>query len=50
MHPVRDHATPYCRLDPDTIIQAIESTGLLCDGRFLTLNSYHFIHYSQTDF
>jgi Ser/Thr protein kinase RdoA (MazF antagonist) len=33
-------ATPYYRLDPETIIRTIESTGLLCDGRFLALNSY----------
>lgn len=32
--------TPYYRLDPDTVIQAIESTGLECDGRLLALNSY----------
>ncbi len=33
-------STPYYKLDPDTVIQAIESTGLLCDGRLLALNSY----------
>jgi Ser/Thr protein kinase RdoA (MazF antagonist) len=32
--------TPYYRLDPDTVIHAIESTGLECDGRLLALNSY----------
>ena len=32
--------TPYDRLDPDTLIRAVESTGLLCDGRLLALNSY----------
>ena len=32
--------TPYYRLDPDTVINAIESVGLLCDGRLLPLNSY----------
>lgn len=32
--------TPYYRLDPDTVLQAVESTGLLCDGRMLALNSY----------
>ncbi|MDT8320876.1 MAG: serine/threonine protein kinase [Xanthomonadales bacterium] len=31
---------PYYRLDPDTILQAVESTGLPCDGRLLALNSY----------
>ena len=32
--------TPYYRLDPDTVIQAVETTGLLSDGRLLALNSY----------
>jgi Ser/Thr protein kinase RdoA (MazF antagonist) len=32
--------TPYYRLDPDTVIAAIESVGLICDGRQLALNSY----------
>src|SRR5210317_474873 len=32
--------TPYYRLDPDTVLQAIDSTGLLTDGRLLALNSY----------
>ena len=32
--------TPYYRLDPDTVLQAVESTGLLTDGRLLPLNSY----------
>jgi len=32
--------TPYYRLDPDTVLQAIESVGLLTDGRLLALNSY----------
>lgn len=35
-----DDNTPYYRLDPDTVIQAIESVGLECDGRLLALNSY----------
>lgn len=35
-----DNATPYYRLDPDTVIRAIESADLLCDGRLLALNSY----------
>ncbi len=34
------NATPYYQLGPDTIIQAIESKGLLCDGHLLALNSY----------
>ncbi|MBE9548591.1 MAG: serine/threonine protein kinase [Proteobacteria bacterium] len=32
--------TPYYRLDPDTILHAVESLGLFCDGRQLALNSY----------
>ncbi len=40
MQSASDNATPYYRLDPETIIRTIESTGLLCDGRFLALNSY----------
>jgi len=32
--------TPYDRLDPDTVIHAVESTGLVSDGRMLALNSY----------
>jgi Ser/Thr protein kinase RdoA (MazF antagonist) len=31
---------PYSRLSPDTILAAIETTGLRCDGRLLALNSY----------
>ena len=30
----------YYRLDPDTVIHAVESLGLLCDGCLLALNSY----------
>ena len=37
--PVSDH-TPYYQLDPDTVLQSIESLGLLPDGRLLPLNSY----------
>jgi Ser/Thr protein kinase RdoA (MazF antagonist) len=40
MNKNNDAATPYYRLDPDTVIQAVESIGLLCDGRQLALNSY----------
>jgi Ser/Thr protein kinase RdoA (MazF antagonist) len=32
--------TPYDQLHPDTVIQAVESLGLVCDGRLLALNSY----------
>ncbi|MGD2128102.1 MAG: serine/threonine protein kinase [Lysobacterales bacterium] len=35
-----DDRTPYYRLDPDTVLQAVESAGLLTDGRLLALNSY----------
>lgn len=31
---------PYQGLDPDTILHAVESTGRLCDGSQLALNSY----------
>ncbi|PIX59552.1 MAG: serine/threonine protein kinase [Lysobacterales bacterium CG_4_10_14_3_um_filter_64_11] len=31
---------PYAGLDPQRVIQAIESLGLHCDGRVLALNSY----------
>lgn len=31
---------PYYQLDPDTVLQAVESAGLVCDGRLLALNSY----------
>ena len=37
--PVND-PTPYYRLGPDAILQAVDSTGLLSDGRLLALNSY----------
>jgi Ser/Thr protein kinase RdoA (MazF antagonist) len=33
-------SAPYYKLDPDTVLQAVESTGLLSDGRLLALNSY----------
>ena len=35
-----DDKTPYYRLNPDTVLQAVESTGRLSDGRQLALNSY----------
>ena len=35
-----ENATPYDRLTPDVILDAVESTGLLADGRMLALNSY----------
>ena len=33
-------AHPYDRLDPDTIIEAVESAGYTSDARLLALNSY----------
>ncbi len=30
----------YHDLSPDTLLNAVESCGILCDGRFLALNSY----------
>ena len=40
MNDTADQNTPYYRLDPDTVLQSVESTGLLTDGRLLALNSY----------
>ena len=40
MEDTASDATPYYRLDPDTVLQAVDSTGLLTDGRLLALNSY----------
>jgi len=34
------NTAPYYRLDPDTVLQAVESTGYQTDGRLLVLNSY----------
>ncbi|MEY4640156.1 MAG: hypothetical protein RLZZ227_150 [Pseudomonadota bacterium] len=31
---------PFAALSPDWILNAVESTGLICDGRMLALNSY----------
>jgi Ser/Thr protein kinase RdoA (MazF antagonist) len=31
---------PYSRLTPDVLLNALESTGLRCDGRLLALGSY----------
>jgi Ser/Thr protein kinase RdoA (MazF antagonist) len=33
-------ATPYERLLPDTVLAAVETTGLACSGSILALNSY----------
>ncbi len=32
--------TPFASLDPDTVLDAVESLGFVCDGRMLALNSY----------
>jgi Ser/Thr protein kinase RdoA (MazF antagonist) len=37
--PVPD-AAPFAGLSPDAIIKAVESVGIVCDGRVLALNSY----------
>ncbi|GAB4194256.1 MAG: serine/threonine protein kinase [Wenzhouxiangellaceae bacterium] len=39
MHPETSD-TPYENLDPSLILDAVESLGLVCDGRQLALNSY----------
>ncbi len=38
--PEIDQPPPYAALNPDTIIDAVEHFGLLCDGCLLALNSY----------
>lgn len=35
-----DHKTPYATLNPDLILDAVESIGLRCSGSLLALNSY----------
>jgi Ser/Thr protein kinase RdoA (MazF antagonist) len=40
METAASDATPYYRLGPDAVLQAVESTGLVTDGRLLALNSY----------
>ena len=39
MHPTTSE-TPYANLEPDLILDAVESLSLQCDGRLLALNSY----------
>ena len=39
-NPGNSASAPYYQLDPDTVIGAVESIGLQCDGRLLILNSY----------
>ncbi len=36
----RAASAPYCGLDPDTVLSALESCGWRCDGTLLALNSY----------
>ena len=40
--PLHEHSSahPFAALSPDWVLSAVESTGLLCDGRMLALNSY----------
>lgn len=35
-----DKEAPYAGLTPDRVLDAVESVGLPCDGRLLTLNSF----------
>lgn len=35
-----ENQTPYAKLDPDLILDAVESLGFLCTGSLLALNSY----------
>jgi Ser/Thr protein kinase RdoA (MazF antagonist) len=35
-----ENQTPYAQLDPNVILDAVESTGFLCTGSLLALNSY----------
>ena len=37
---MKNNATPYSGLDPNLILEAIETTGLYCSGSLLALNSY----------
>jgi Ser/Thr protein kinase RdoA (MazF antagonist) len=36
----QENQTPYAQLDPNVILDAIESTGFLCSGSLIALNSY----------
>jgi len=38
--PAPDATVPFATLSPDTVIEAIEAAGFLCDGRVLALGSY----------
>lgn len=35
-----ENQTPYAQLDPNVILDAVESTGFLCTGSLFALNSY----------
>ncbi|WP_010324949.1 serine/threonine protein kinase [Marinobacterium stanieri] len=37
---MQDNSQPFYQLTPDTVMDAVESRGYLCDGRILALNSY----------
>lgn len=37
---MNNHAAPYANLEPSVILDAIESTGLRCNGSLFALNSY----------
>lgn len=39
-HLNHENQTPYAQLDPNVILDAIESTGFLCTGSLFALNSY----------
>ena len=36
----KSNQTPFSTLDPDSVLDAVESLGFQCDGRLLALNSY----------
>ncbi len=40
MRAMNELSRPYDGLTPETVLDAVESTGLLCDGRQLALNSF----------
>jgi Ser/Thr protein kinase RdoA (MazF antagonist) len=40
LHLNHDNQTPYAQLDPSVILDAVESTGFLCTGSLIALNSY----------
>ena len=37
---MRDDPRPFATLSPERVLDAVEATGLPCDGRLLALNSY----------